>query len=65
MTASTYEDRWRERAAALRVVHTDVALLHELVVEEIGHPLPPDMVDFVRDWLDVAMRVAERKAAGG
>ena len=63
MTDPRDREIWQQRAAALRLVYTDVALFHDLVVEEIGHPLPPDMVSFVRDWLEVAARAAEKRAA--
>lgn len=59
---SSAADVWRPRAEALRRVHADFALLHRLVIEEIGHPLPPDMADFVRDWLDTAARAVEQRA---
>jgi len=52
---------WQRRADALRLIHADFALLHGMVMDEIGHPLPPDLRDFVRDWLDTA-RVAVEKA---
>ena len=55
-------DHWQRRAAALRLIYADFALLHGMVMEEIGHPLPPDLRDFVRDWLDAA-RVAVEKAS--
>lgn len=58
------EDIWRRRAAALRQVHTDFALLHGMVMDEIGHPLPPDMGDFVRDWLDTAAKAVEKNVTG-
>jgi hypothetical protein len=56
-------ETWGRRAAALRLILADFALLHGLVMDEIGHPLPPDLRDFVRDWLDAA-RVAVEKAGG-
>jgi len=64
MTASNDRELWQRRAEALRLVYADTALFHDLVVEEIGHPLPPDMVSFVRDWLEVAARAADKRAAG-
>jgi hypothetical protein len=60
MTVPRERDVWQRRAAALRLVYADFALLHGMVIEEIGHPLPPDMADFVRDWLDTAARAVER-----
>jgi hypothetical protein len=52
---------WVRQHAALKLVHAEFLLLHRLVMDEIGHPLPPDMGDFVRDWLDTAARAVERK----
>ena len=57
-------DVWQTRATALRLVYADFALLHSMVIEEIGHPLPPDMGEFVRDWLDTAARAVERNVSG-
>lgn len=58
------EDIWQRRAAALRLVLADFPLLHGMVIDDIGHPLPPDMGDFVRDWLDTAAAVVERNLTG-
>ena len=57
-------ETWRRRAAALRLVYTDFPLLHGMVMDDIGHPLPPDMGDFVRDWLDTAARAVEKNLTG-
>jgi hypothetical protein len=57
-------DLWQQRAAALRLIYADFALLHSMVIDEIGHPLPPDMADFIRDWLEVAARTAEKQVTG-
>ena len=57
-------ETWRRRAAALRLVYTDFPLLHGMVMDEIGHPLPPDMGDFIRDWLDTAARAVEKNVTG-
>ena len=57
-------DVWARRAAALRLIYSDFALLHGMVMDEIGHPLPPDMGDFVRDWLDTAARAVEKNVSG-
>jgi hypothetical protein len=64
MTVPSERDIWQRRAAALRLVYTDFALLHGMVMDEIGHPLPPDMGDFVRDWLDTAARAVEKNVTG-
>lgn len=56
-------DPWSRRLDALRVVHDDFETLHRAVLGEIGHPLPPDLTDLVRDWLEVAVRAAARAAA--
>lgn len=62
MTApASDDDPWRRWSAALRLIQADFALLHDLVMDEIGHPLPPDMRDFVRDWLDTAAHAVERR----
>lgn len=58
------DDVWKVRAEALRRVHADFPLLHGMVIDEIGHPLPPDMADFVRDWLDTAARAVEKNVVG-
>jgi len=55
---------WEARDAALRPILDDFERLHALVMDEIGHPLPPHLRDFVRDWLDTARAaVAKRLAA--
>ena len=65
MTARTSDaEIWRRRAAALRLIYADFALLHGMVIDEIGHPLPPDMGDFVRDWIDTAARAVEKNITG-
>ena len=56
-------DVWQRRAAALRLILEDFVRLHGMVMDEIGHPLPPDMRDFVRDWLDAARAAVEKRAA--
>lgn len=55
---------WRRRAAALTLIYSDFPLLHGMVMDEIGHPLPPDMGDFIRDWLDTAARVVGKNLTG-
>ena len=55
------EQQWQALLDALRLIQSDFATLHALVMEEIGHPLPPDLRDFVRDWLDTAAHAAEKK----
>jgi len=64
MNQSQDSEVWRRRAAALRLLYLDFALLHGMVIDEIGHPLPPDMGDFVRDWLDTAARAVEKNLTG-
>lgn len=59
---SEHPDPWQRRLDALRLVHDDFESLHRAVLGEIGHPLPPDLTDLVRDWLEVAVRAAERQA---
>jgi hypothetical protein len=53
--------QWQRRLDALRLIQSDFTLLHTLVMDEIGHPLPPDLRDFVRDWLDTAVHALEKK----
>ena len=55
-------DTWERRAEALRQILADFAVLHGLVMDEIGHPLPPHLRDFVRDWLDSARAAVEKQA---
>lgn len=52
---------WPRRREAIRRISADLALLHGMVVEEIGHPLPPDLADFLKDWLEVAGRAVDKQ----